>query len=156
MNAASVIRARCTRLLMVLSWQPTIAAASSQLKPAAPTIFVGGTWGAITQSRANPANLGQAIVSHIHILPDIDWKLHRIGCARENAMPQKFLPVLAISLVLISSTLTSSAFARGDRYGRAVQCNGGDDGCHADGSRGRRDVWGYSGAYYGPMVPAPF
>ena len=92
-------------------------------------------------------------------MPDVDWKLHRVGCEperEENAMPHKFLPVLAISLALATPTLASSAFARGDRYGRTVQCNGGDDACRADGLRDRRDAWGHWGAYYGPMVPAPF
>jgi hypothetical protein len=71
-------------------------------------------------------------------------------------MPHKFLPVLVISLVLVGFMLASSAFARGDRYGPAVKCNGGDDACRADGLRDRREVWGHWGAYYGPMVPAPF
>jgi hypothetical protein len=85
--------------------------------------------------------------------------------------------ILAILLVLGSSTLSAGAFASGGDYGAgggAVDsrgnnlgggfggtCGHGYDGygnC-AGGLRGEfrgygsRDVWGHWGAYYGPMIP---
>jgi hypothetical protein len=76
--------------------------------------------------------------------------------------------VLAILLVLGSSGLSASAFARDGGYdaGRASVsvrgnsfggCRGGTVGY--SGLRGEfrgnqgRDVWGHWGAYYGPMIP---
>jgi hypothetical protein len=78
--------------------------------------------------------------------------------------------VLAIILVLGSSALSASAFARGAGYGGGGG-NGGfrgnhfgnglgsTDGYGASGTRGEfreyggRDVWGHWGTYYGPMIP---
>lgn len=90
-------------------------------------------------------------------------------------MLRNAIVVLAIILVLGSSGLSTSAFARGGGYG------GGGDGFRANhlgggfgatpggayggyGNRasglhggfrgyGGRDVWGRWGGYYGPMVP---
>ena len=84
-------------------------------------------------------------------------------------MLRKIMVVLAIAVVLGSSALSTSAFARdggfrgdhfasgfgggrigggdGDYGGRASALHGGFHGY------GGRDVWGHWGAYYGPMVP---
>jgi hypothetical protein len=76
--------------------------------------------------------------------------------------------VLAILLVLGSSGLSASAFARDGSYGAGRAdtgvrgnsfggCRGGTVGY--GGLRGEfcgyqgRDVWGHWGAYYGPMIP---
>jgi hypothetical protein len=81
--------------------------------------------------------------------------------------------VLAIVLVLGSSGLSTSAFARGGGYGgggdgfRGNHFGDGFGGTPGDsyggygnrasglrgGFRGGRDVWGHWGAYYGPMIP---
>ena len=82
--------------------------------------------------------------------------------------------VLAIVLVLGSSGLSTSAFARGAGYGggdgfRGNHFGGGFGGTPGDGyggygnrasglrggfrGYGGRDVWGHWGAYYGPMIP---
>jgi hypothetical protein len=72
--------------------------------------------------------------------------------------------VLAILLVLGSSGLSASAFARDGGYSagrlRGAPSNGYDGyGNRASGLRGEfrgnqgRDVWGHWGAYYGPMIP---
>jgi hypothetical protein len=78
--------------------------------------------------------------------------------------------VLAVVVVLGSSGLSTSAFARGGGYGaggdgfRANQLGGGYGYTPGDGNRTRglrsgfhryegRDVWGHWGAYYGPMIP---
>jgi hypothetical protein len=84
--------------------------------------------------------------------------------------------ILAILLVLGSSGLSASAFARGGGYdvggGGVVSrgnnfggfCENPDNGYdgygnHTSGLRGKfrgyrgRDVWGHWGAYYGPMIP---
>jgi hypothetical protein len=82
--------------------------------------------------------------------------------------------VLAILLVLGSSGLCASAFARGGGYGagggavgsRGNNFGGGFGGApsHSYGNRASglrsefrgyagRDVWGHWGAYYGPMIP---
>jgi hypothetical protein len=78
--------------------------------------------------------------------------------------------VLAILLVLGSSGLSASAFARGGGYRvgggdgfRGNHFSGGGDGYAGYGNRasglrggfggyGGRDVWGHWGAYYGPMI----
>ena len=92
-------------------------------------------------------------------------------------MLRNVIIVLGILLVLGSSGLSTSAFARGRDYGGG----GGSDGFrgnhfggafggapdYAYGGRGNRtsglrggfrghesrDMWGHWGAYYGPMVP---
>jgi hypothetical protein len=88
--------------------------------------------------------------------------------------------VLAIVLVLGSSGLSTSAFARGGAYGdggggdsfRGDHFGGGlgvtpGDGYDGYGNRasglrggfrgyGGRDGWGHWGAYYGPMIPHIF
>jgi hypothetical protein len=78
--------------------------------------------------------------------------------------------VLAALLVLGSSGLSASAFARDGGYGVGVRGNNlgggvtpGDGydgyGNRASGLRGEfradhgRDQWGHWGAYYGPMIP---
>jgi len=92
-------------------------------------------------------------------------------------MLRNTIVVLAIVLVLGSSGLSTSAFARGGGFGRG---GGGDgfsdnhfgsgfggtasDGYGSYGNRASdlrggfrgsagRDVWGHWGAYYGPMIP---
>jgi hypothetical protein len=83
-------------------------------------------------------------------------------------MLRKTIVVLAIALVLGSSALSTSAFARRSGGGRIADdgCGriAGDDHCHYGGhvsgllgglqGYGQRDVWGHWGAYYGPMVPS--
>jgi hypothetical protein len=85
---------------------------------------------------------------------------------KEVAMLRKSIVVLAIALVLGSSALSTSAFARRSGGGRIADdgCGriAGDDYCHYGGhvsglrggfqGYGQRDVWGHWGAYYGPMV----
>jgi hypothetical protein len=79
--------------------------------------------------------------------------------------------ILAVLLVLASSSLSTSAFARDGGYdtGRAgIGVRGNSFGGYlrgapgdgrAGGLRGEfrgyqgRDVWGHLGAYYGPMIP---
>jgi hypothetical protein len=77
--------------------------------------------------------------------------------------------VLAILLVLGSTSLSASAFARGGGNGAgAVGSRGNNSGAfgpgdgydgyghRASGLRGEfrgRDIWGHWGAYYGPMIP---
>jgi hypothetical protein len=81
--------------------------------------------------------------------------------------------VLAVLLVLASSGLSASAFARDGGYGAGSACAGARDnsfgstpgecydgyGNRGSGLRGEfrgnqgRDVWGHWGAYYGPMIP---
>src|SRR5437899_1246693 len=97
--------------------------------------------------------------------------------SKERVMSRKTVVVVAMTLVLGGSALSSSAFARGG-YGSGREAGGfrGDhfsgafrDG-HAVGGRyaGRvsglpggfrryqhRDVWGHWGAYYGPMISVP-
>jgi hypothetical protein len=86
-------------------------------------------------------------------------------------MLRKAITFLAIVLVLGSSGLSTSAFARGGGHGGSASDglrdtfggNPGDGfggyGHRASGLRGgfrgngSRDVWGHWGAYYGPMVP---
>jgi hypothetical protein len=92
-------------------------------------------------------------------------------------MSRSAIVVLAIVLVLGSSGLSTSAFARGgsDRgggegevfrgnhfgsgYGGTPGDSYGGYSNHASGSRGGfrgyggRDAWGHWGAYYGPMIP---
>jgi hypothetical protein len=90
-------------------------------------------------------------------------------------MLRNAIVVLAVVLVLGSSGLSTSAFARGGAYGRGGGSDGfrhfgsGLDGTASDGYGGYgnrasgwrggfrgyagRDVWGYWGAYYGPMIP---
>jgi hypothetical protein len=92
-------------------------------------------------------------------------------------MLRNAIVVFAIVLVLGSSGLSTTAFARGGAYGDGA---GGDSfrgnhfGCGFGGTRGDgyggygnpasglrggftgyggRDVWGHWGAYYGPMIP---
>jgi hypothetical protein len=88
-------------------------------------------------------------------------------------MLRNAIAVLAIVLVLGSSGLSTSAFARGAGYGggdvfHRNHFGGGfgdtlDDGHGGYGNRasglrggfrgyGSRDVWGHWGAYYGPMI----
>jgi hypothetical protein len=93
-------------------------------------------------------------------------------------MLRKAIVVLAIVLVLGSSGLSTSAFARSGGHGgggrgdslRGYHFGGGFGGIPGDsfggygngtgglhgGLRGygNRDVWGHSGTYYGPMIPA--
>jgi hypothetical protein len=68
--------------------------------------------------------------------------------------------VLAIAVALGSSALSTSAFARGGRFGSRM-AGGGYDGYGGrlgslDGGfhhgYGHRDVWGHWGGYYGPMI----
>ena len=92
-------------------------------------------------------------------------------------MLRNAIVVLAIVLVLGSSGLSTSAFARGGGYGRGGgsvgfrgnHFGGGFGGTPSDGYGGYgnrasvlrgglrgyagRDVWGHWGAYYGPMIP---
>jgi hypothetical protein len=91
-------------------------------------------------------------------------------------MLRNAIVTLAIVLVLGSSGLSTSAFARGGDYGsggggdgfRGDHFGGGFGGTPADGygrygnrasglrgafrGYGGRDVWGHWGAYYGPMI----
>jgi hypothetical protein len=90
-------------------------------------------------------------------------------------MPRNAIVVLAIVLVVGSSGLATSAFARGGDSGggdgfRGHHLNRGFGGARGDGyggyrnpgnglrggfrGYGGRDVWGHWGAYYGPMIPA--
>ena len=93
-------------------------------------------------------------------------------------MLRKAIVVLAIVLVLGSSGLSTSAFARSGGHGsaggadglRGNHLGGGFGGIPGDGlggygnrtgglrgglrRYGSRDVWGHWGAYYGPMIPA--
>jgi len=89
-------------------------------------------------------------------------------------MSRSAIVVLAIVLVLGSSGLSTSAFARGgggegevfrgNHFGGGYAVTPGESyggySSHASGSRGGfrgyggRDVWGHWGAYYGPMIPA--
>jgi len=93
-------------------------------------------------------------------------------------MLRKAIVVLAIVLVLGSSGLSTSAFARSGGYGgggradsfRGNHFRGAFGGVPGDGFGGygsrtgglrngfrgyeSRDVWGHWGAYYGPMIPA--
>jgi hypothetical protein len=87
-------------------------------------------------------------------------------------MSRNAIAVLAIVLVVGSSGLATSAFARGgggDGF-RGHHLSGGFGGARGDGygsygnrgnglrggfrGYGGRDVWGHWGAYYGPMIPA--
>ena len=90
-------------------------------------------------------------------------------------MLRNAIAVLAIVLVLGSSGLSTSAFARGPGYGggdgfRGNHFGGGFGGTPGNGHggygnrasglrggsrwvRGPRCVWGHWGAYYGPMIP---
>ena len=91
-------------------------------------------------------------------------------------MLRNAMVVLAIVLVLGSSGLSTSAFARGggggggdDRF-RGNHVGGGFGGTPGDsysGNRaggshggfrgnGGRDVWGHWGSYYGPTIPSIF
>ena len=96
-------------------------------------------------------------------------------------MLNKTMVVLAITLVLGGSALSSSAFAGDDGYGASLGRGGfrgnhfagafkrdrtiGDGrGSYGDRVRGlhgglhrdrRGDVWGHWGEYYGPMVSVP-
>jgi hypothetical protein len=102
--------------------------------------------------------------------------------SKEVVMLRKAMVVLAVTLVLGGSALSSSAFARSGGYGggglggRSFR---GDQFAHAFGDgrtvgegyggfsgrvsrlRGsfqryrRDDVWGHWGAYYGPMISIP-
>jgi hypothetical protein len=81
---------------------------------------------------------------------------------KEVVMLRKPLVVLAVALVLGTSGLSTSAFARGNHAGEGF----GDTHSHRhaaydnrtsslrDGFRGYedRDMWGHWGAYYGPML----
>jgi hypothetical protein len=68
--------------------------------------------------------------------------------------------VLAIALALGISALSTSAFARGGRFGCRMAGGGYggysgrvsslDGGFHY--GYGHRDVWGHWGGYYGPMI----
>jgi hypothetical protein len=88
-------------------------------------------------------------------------------------MLRNAIVVFAIVLVLGSSGLSTSAFARGGNYGGGDGFSGnhfgstpgdayGSDGNGASGLRRGfrgyrgRDVWGHWGAYYGPMIPNIF
>ena len=87
-------------------------------------------------------------------------------------MLRNAIVVLAIVLVLGSSGLSTSAFARGGGHGdggggdgfRSNQFggSGGTPGNRAIGLRGGvhgyagRDVWGHWSGYYGPMIPNIF
>jgi hypothetical protein len=91
-------------------------------------------------------------------------------------MLRNAMVALAIVLVLGSSGLSTSAFARGgygggggsdnfrgNHFGRSFGNTPGDGyggyGNRASGLRGGfreyggRDIWGHWGAYYGPMIP---
>jgi len=83
-------------------------------------------------------------------------------------MLRNTINVLAIVLVLGSSGLSTSAFARGggserdgfrgnslSDLGHATREGDGGHDNRANGfpRYGGRDVWGHWGAYYGPMVP---
>jgi hypothetical protein len=92
-------------------------------------------------------------------------------------MLRNAIVALAIVLVLGSSGLSASAFARSGGYGRGDGSDGfrgnhfggGSGGTPGDGYGGYvnrasgwrggfrgyagRDVWGHWGAYYGPMIP---
>jgi hypothetical protein len=89
-------------------------------------------------------------------------------------MLRNAIVVLVIVLVLGSSGLSTSAFARDGDYGggdgfRGNHFGGGFGGTPGDGygghgnrasglrgsfrGYGARDVWGHWGAYYGPMIP---
>jgi hypothetical protein len=96
-------------------------------------------------------------------------------------MLNKTMVVLAITLVLAGSALSSSASAGDDGYGgglgrgglrgnhfagalkrdRTISDGRGSYGDRVGDMRGglqrdrRGDVWGHWGAYYGPMVSAP-
>ena len=93
-------------------------------------------------------------------------------------MLRKAIVILAIVLVLGSSGLSTSAFARSGGHGgggrgdsfRGNHFRGGLGGIPGDSfggygsgtgglhnglrGSGNRDVWGHWGAYYGPMIPA--
>jgi hypothetical protein len=84
-------------------------------------------------------------------------------------MLRKTVVVLAIALVLGSSALSTSAFARGGGFG-SNHFGGGFGGGRMAGAYGgygdrlsglhggfhhgyeRRDLWGHWGGYYGPMI----
>ena len=84
-------------------------------------------------------------------------------------MLRNAIVVLAIVLVLGSSGLSTSAFARGGDGFRGNHFGGGFGGTPGDGhggygnrasglrggfrGYGGHDVWGHWGAYYGPMIP---
>jgi hypothetical protein len=51
-----------------------------------------------------------------------------------------------------SPELSTSAFARGGSAAGGERLSGLDRGPHR---YGRRDVWGHSGNYYGPMIHGP-
>jgi hypothetical protein len=81
-------------------------------------------------------------------------------------MSRNAIVVLAIVLVIGSSGLSTSAFARGDNGGgdgfRGNRLSGdgyGGYGNRASGLHAKfrgyegRDIWGHWGAYYGPMIP---
>jgi hypothetical protein len=120
---------------------------------------------------------------HVHIL-NVDRKLRAsiqstspYRCiSKRSSMLRNGIVVLAIVLVLGSSGLSASAFARSGGYGRGGGGDGfrgnhfggfggtasdgyGGYGNRASGLRGgfrgygARDVWGHWGAYYGPMIP---
>jgi hypothetical protein len=81
---------------------------------------------------------------------------------KEVVMLHKPIVVLAVALVLGTSGLSTSAFARGNHVGEGF----GDTDGHRHGAydnrtsslrggfRGyeNRDAWGHWGAYYGPMI----
>jgi hypothetical protein len=87
-------------------------------------------------------------------------------------MLRKTIVVLVVALGLGSCGLSASAFARasgleeggfggdhaasgfgGRRAGGSYRAeSGGVSGLRRE-THGRRDVWGHSGAYYGPMIP---
>jgi hypothetical protein len=102
--------------------------------------------------------------------------------SKEIVMLRKTMVVLATTLVLGGSALSSSAFARGVDYGGGGPGGGGFRGNHfagafrgdrtiGDGYSGYRgrvsdlrggfngdrrgDVWGHWGTYYGPMISVP-
>jgi hypothetical protein len=103
--------------------------------------------------------------------------------SKEIVMLRKTTVFLAITLVLGSSALSSSAFARRGGYSRGSELGGGGfrgnhfagafgDGRTVGGGYGgyggrvsglrggfhgyrRGDPWGHWGAYYGPMISIP-
>jgi hypothetical protein len=94
--------------------------------------------------------------------------------SKRSSMLRNAMVVLAIVLVIGSSGLSTSAFARGGGVGDGLRGNHFGDGFgtsgdgysgygnHASRLRGgfRRygghDVWGHWGTYYGPMIPNIF
>jgi len=74
-------------------------------------------------------------------------------------MLRNAIVVLAVVLVLGSSGLSTTAFARGGGFGVTPGDGYNGHGNRASGLRGGfrmygdRDVWGHWGAYYGPMIP---